>query len=96
MALEGISNALIEVRVRAAMANTHTPIWMSVSPAGGNHARMKNTAVGSADPRMNGCRRPIRDRVMSDQRPMKGSATASTSNVSAIAVETMDAGTPST
>ena len=96
IALVGISNALIDMRVSAASAKIQNPICMSLSPAGGNHDSTKNAAVGSAEPKMKGCRRPMRDRVMSDQRPMNGSAKASTSSVSAIAPETIAAGTPST
>jgi hypothetical protein len=43
---------------------------------------------------MNGWRRPQRLRVRSDHRPISGSATASTSKVSATAAETIPAGTP--
>ena len=84
------------MRVSEASAKIQMPVCTSVNPAGGNHVSMKKNAVGIADPIMNGCRRPQRERVESDQRPMTGSATASTSNVSAMATDTMAAGMPMT
>ena len=85
------------VRWRKALEQleSEVPVLLE-NTAGGNHAKVKNSATGIAAPYMNGCRRPQRDRVTSDQRPISGSATASTTNVAAIAIDTTDAGMPTT
>ncbi len=63
---------------RASTANTMSHRNSGKPLMSGGENRQKNvTANGTAEANMNGCRRPSRDRQLSDSEPASGSVTAS-------------------
>ena len=68
----------------------------SVMSAGGLNSATKHAASGKAAATSIGWRRPQRLRMRSDQTPISGSVTASTSTETAIAAPTIHASMPTT
>ncbi len=76
------------------MASSQANRAMVLRPCGGEKARPIPSATIGAPIAMNGIRRPQRERVLSDQEPSMGSATASTTRAIPVAAPTKDPGRP--